>query len=67
MVGCRAHDHLGRWAFTRRDHYMYEVVPEDLGEDKDIGASSGLRHSCCRALVLRCVHEPEPVEVVDLV
>jgi hypothetical protein len=61
------HNHIGRWAFTRSDHYMYEVEPEDLGDDKDIGACSGQWRSCARALVLRCVHEPEPVEVVDLV
>ena len=59
-------DHLDRFAFTRRDYYMYEVAPVDLGEDKDMFATGNEWYSCSKANVIRCVHHAQPGEPVDV-
>lgn len=58
-------DHRSRFAFSRRDRYMYEVEPEDVGPDHDPLARPDW-YSCSRAKVVRCVHMPEPIKIVDL-
>ncbi len=58
-------NHVGRFPFSTRDRYMYEVEPEDVGPDTDPLARPDW-YSCSRAKVLRCVHTPEPIQVVDL-
>lgn len=57
-------NHVGRFAFSTRDRYLYEVEPEDVGPDRDPLARPDW-YSCARAKVLRCVHMPEPVVVTD--
>ncbi len=57
--------HVGRFAFSRLDCYMYEVEPEGVGRDCDPLARPDW-YSCSRAKVVRCVHTPEPIEVIDI-
>jgi hypothetical protein len=60
-------NHVGRFAFTRRDYNMYEVEPTDIGEDRDPFAVGKDWHSCARAKVLRCVHVGQQSDPVDVV
>lgn len=50
--------HLGRFTFTQPEYYLYEVEPEDLGSDDDVGALAMQSATCARALVVRCLHRP---------
>jgi hypothetical protein len=50
---------LARFGFTRRDFYLYEVEPEDLGPDDDVAALTMRSSSCAGARVVRCLHWPE--------
>lgn len=59
-------NHLDRFAFTRRDYFMYEVVPEDIGEDHDPLAAGKGWASCAKATVLSCVHTAEQIQAVDV-
>jgi hypothetical protein len=52
--------HFGRFGFVRREYYLYEVEPEDLGPDLDVGARTMKSSTCSRARVVRCLHRPEP-------
>lgn len=49
---------FGRFGFTRPEHYMYEVEPEVLGDDPDIGHIAMNSRTCLRARVIRCLHTP---------
>lgn len=57
---------LGRFAFTRRDFFMYEVEPEGVGNDHDPLAAGKEWASYTEAKVLRCVHMAEQIEAFDL-
>jgi hypothetical protein len=49
---------VGRWAFSPRSSYLYEVEPEGLGPDLDLFNGNMSSATCDRALVLSVVHAP---------
>ena len=59
---------FGTFGFTRREHYMYEVEPDDLGPDTDPGRVAMNSLSCARARVIRCLYSPtaalDPASVI---
>ena len=49
---------FGTFGFTRREHYRYEVEPEDLGPHTDPVRTAMNSLSCARARVIRCLYSP---------
>jgi hypothetical protein len=49
---------FGRLAFCRPEHFCYEVEPEDLGPDTDLGQRAMNSASCARAKVIRWLYVP---------
>ena len=56
---------FGTFGFTRPEHYMYEVEPEDLGLDTDPGRMAMNSLSCARARVIRCLHSPTSADAAE--